>query len=115
MADHADGILITPSDTRAIVPTVQKARQAVLLRAVYGANPLKEQMVWFWLNHFSVYAPKARVRWTLVDYEQRVIRPHALGKFRDLVLATLKSPAMLEYLDNAQNARVISTRTTRAS
>jgi len=83
----------------------QQARQAVLLRAVYGANPLKEQMVWFWLNHFSVYAPKARVRWALVDYEQRVIRPHALGKFRDLVLATLKSPAMLEYLDNAQNAR----------
>ncbi len=83
----------------------QQARQAVLLRAVYGANPLKEQMVWFWLNHFSVYAPKARVRWELVDYEQRVIRPHALGKFRDLVLTTLKSPAMLEYLDNAQNAQ----------
>src|SRR6185312_11945475 len=46
-----------------------------------------------------------RIRWELADYEQHVIRPHALGKFRDLVMATLESPAMLEYLDNAQNAK----------
>src|SRR6185503_9467381 len=45
-----------------------------------------------------------RIRWELADYEQHVIRPHALGKFRDLVMATLESPAILEYLDNAQNA-----------
>ncbi|MEW9570772.1 DUF1800 domain-containing protein [Rhodanobacter sp. Si-c] len=84
---------------------MQEARQAELLQAVYGPNQLKEQLVWFWLNHFSVYAPKGRIRWELADYEQRVIRPHALGKFRDLVMATLESPAMLEYLDNAQNAK----------
>ena len=84
---------------------MQQARQAELLQAVYGTNQLKEQLVWFWLNHFSVYAPKGRIRWELADYEQRVIRPHALGKFRDLVMATLESPAMLEYLDNAQNAK----------
>ncbi|MDI3263037.1 MAG: DUF1800 domain-containing protein [Fulvimonas sp.] len=83
----------------------QQTQQAELLRAVYGANPLKEQMVWFWLNHFSVYAPKGRIRWEVADYAERVIRPHALGKFRDLVMATLKSPAMLEFLDNAQNAK----------
>ena len=84
---------------------MQEARQAELLQAVYGPNQLKEQLVWFWLNHFSVYAPKGRIRWELADYEQRVIRPHALGKFRDLVMATLESPAMLEFLDNAQNAK----------
>jgi uncharacterized protein (DUF1800 family) len=84
---------------------MQEARQAELLQAVYGPNQLKEQMVWFWLNHFSVYAPKGRIRWELADYEQHVIRPHALGKFRDLVMATLESPAMLEFLDNAQNAK----------
>lgn len=84
---------------------MQQARQAELLQAVYGPNQLKEQLVWFWLNHFSVYAPKGRIRWELADYEQRVIRPHALGKFKDLVMATLESPAMLEYLDNAQNAK----------
>ncbi|WP_233843180.1 DUF1800 domain-containing protein [Dyella sp. 2HG41-7] len=82
-----------------------EAQQAELLHAIYGPNQLKEQMVWFWLNHFSVYAAKGRVRWELADYEQNAIRPHALGKFRDLVMATLQSPAMLEFLDNAQNAK----------
>jgi uncharacterized protein (DUF1800 family) len=83
----------------------QEAQQAEMLHAIYGPNQLKEQLVWFWLNHFSVYAAKGRVRWELADYEQNVIRPHALGKFRDLVMATLESPAMLEFLDNAQNAK----------
>ena len=81
-----------------------QAQQAELLHAIYGQNQLKEQLVWFWLNHFSVYAPKGRVRWELADYEN-TIRTHALGKFRDLVMATLQSPAMLEFLDNAQNAK----------
>jgi len=84
---------------------MQEARQAELLQAAYGPNQLKEQLVWFWLNHFSVYAYKGRIRWELADYEEHVIRPHALGKFEDLVMATLESPAMLEYLDNAQNAK----------
>jgi uncharacterized protein (DUF1800 family) len=83
----------------------QEAQQAEMLHAIYGPNQLKEQLVWFWLNHFSVYAGKGRIRWELADYEQNVIRPHALGKFRDLVIATLESPAMLEFLDNAQNAK----------
>jgi uncharacterized protein (DUF1800 family) len=82
-----------------------EAQQAALLHAIYGPNQLKEQLVWFWLNHFSVYAGKGRVRWELADYEQNAIRAHALGKFRDLVTATLQSPAMLEFLDNAQNAK----------
>jgi len=83
----------------------QEAQQAELLQAAYGPNQLKEQMVWFWLNHFSVYASKGRIRWELTDYEQHTIRPHALGKFKDLLMATLESPAMLEFLDNAQNAK----------
>ncbi|MBB3227238.1 uncharacterized protein (DUF1800 family) [Luteibacter sp. Sphag1AF] len=83
----------------------QQAQQAQLLQAVYDERQLREQLVWFWLNHFSVFQQKGRVRWLVADYAQNTIRPHALGKFRDLVMATLKSPAMLEYLDNAQNAR----------
>ncbi|MFJ2363934.1 DUF1800 domain-containing protein [Pseudomonas sp. NPDC087697] len=83
----------------------EQAREAVLLRAVYGPNQLKEQLVGFWLNHFSVFQGKARVRVLTADYAEHTIRPHALGKFKDLVMATLKSPAMLEYLDNAQNAQ----------
>ncbi|PXV61736.1 Uncharacterized conserved protein, DUF1800 family [Dyella jiangningensis] len=84
---------------------LQQAQEIEMLHAVYGPNQLKEQMVWFWLNHFSVYGAKGRVRWVAADYVQNTIRPHALGKFRDLVMATLESPAMMEFLDNAQNAK----------
>src|SRR6202008_39624 len=75
-----------------------------LLRAVYSPAQLREQMVWFWLNHFSVHQYKADERWLIADYEEHAIRPHALGRFRDLVLATLEHPAMLQFLDNNQNA-----------
>jgi uncharacterized protein (DUF1800 family) len=75
-----------------------------LLRAVYSPSQLREQMIWFWLNHFSVHQSKANLRWLVGDYEERAIRPYALGHFKDLVLATLEHPAMLQYLDNSQNA-----------
>ncbi|MBY4732777.1 DUF1800 domain-containing protein [Cupriavidus pauculus] len=75
-----------------------------LLRALYSPAQLRAQMTWFWMNHFNVYAAKGQVRYSLADYEEQAIRPHALGKFRDLLMATVTSPAMLEYLDNAQSA-----------
>jgi uncharacterized protein (DUF1800 family) len=75
-----------------------------LLRAVYSPQQLQEQLAWFWLNHFSVYQGKANLRWLVGDYAEQAIRPHLLGRFRDLVLATLTHPAMLQYLDNAQSA-----------
>src|SRR5580700_4456010 len=75
-----------------------------LLRAVYSPGQLQEQMVWFWLNHFSVFQYKANLRWLVGDYEERAIRPHVFGHFKDLVMATLEHPAMLQYLDNNQNA-----------
>ncbi len=75
-----------------------------LLRAVYSPLQLQEQMVWFWLNHFSVHQNKANLRWLVGDYAEHAIRPNALGHFKDLVLATLEHPAMLQYLDNNQNA-----------
>jgi len=74
-----------------------------LTRAVESPWQLREQMTWFWMNHFSVFQGKANIRWTLAEYEETV-RAHALGKFSDLVVATVTSPAMLEYLDNAQSA-----------
>ena len=85
----------------------QMAYQAIreeLLRAVYSPSQLDEQLVWFWLNHFSVHEYKGNLRWLVGDYADHAIRPHVLGHFKDLVLATLEHPAMLEYLDNRQNA-----------
>jgi uncharacterized protein (DUF1800 family) len=74
--------------------------QAKLLRAIYSDRQLEEVMTDFWFNHFNVFAGKGPERLFLTNYEQDVIRPRALGKFEDLLLATAKSPAMLFYLDN---------------
>jgi uncharacterized protein (DUF1800 family) len=75
-----------------------------LLRALYSPNQLLEQMQWFWFNHFNVHQFKNNIRLLVGDYEERAIRPHALGKFRDLLGAVTVHPAMLRYLDNEQNA-----------
>ena len=77
--------------------------QSKLLRAVYSERQLQEVMTDFWFNHFNVFIGKGADRYLVTAYERDVIRPHALGKFRDLLLATAKSPAMLWYLDNWQS------------
>jgi uncharacterized protein (DUF1800 family) len=82
---------------------MRQAQTRSLLRDLYSRNQLKEQLTWFWFNHFNVHAQKADIRAFVGDYENQ-IRAHALGKFRDLLLATVIHPAMLQYLDNAQNA-----------
>ena len=81
-----------------------EAARREILRAVYSPAQLQEQLTWFWLNHFSVFQYKANDAWLVGDYAEHAIRPRALGHFRDLVMATLTHPAMLQYLDNAQNA-----------
>jgi uncharacterized protein (DUF1800 family) len=84
-----------------------RAKQAAsrsILRALYSPDQLRERMVWFWFNHFNVHQYKANLRVLVGDYEDRTIRAHALGKFRDLLVATLRHPAMLRYLDNTDNA-----------
>jgi uncharacterized protein (DUF1800 family) len=74
--------------------------QAKLLRAIYSERQFEEVMTDFWFNHFNVFVEKGLDRLMLTSYERDVIRPHALGKFEDLLVATAKSPAMLFYLDN---------------
>ena len=74
--------------------------QAKLLRAIYSDRQLEEVMTDFWFNHFNVFIGKGADRYMLTSYERDVIRPHALGKFEDLLVATARSPAMLFYLDN---------------
>ncbi|HTS34293.1 MAG TPA: DUF1800 domain-containing protein [Candidatus Solibacter sp.] len=79
---------------------VDELIQAKLLRAIYSERQLEQVMTDFWFNHFNVFVNKGADRVLLTNYEQDVIRPHALGKFEDLLVATAKSPAMLFYLDN---------------
>ena len=74
-----------------------------MYRALYSNRQLEEVLVDFWLNHFNVFNGKGQVRMLLTSYERDAIRPHVLGRFRDLLLATARHPAMLFYLDNWQS------------
>ena len=82
----------------------KEAMTRSVLRDLYSPDQLKEVMTWFWLNHFNVHSGKNNIRVLVGDYEDEALRPHALGHFRDLLEVTLRHPAMLSYLDNAQNA-----------
>jgi uncharacterized protein (DUF1800 family) len=104
--------IVNDDDKKAALQAYQQelnrlAREAAtrsMLRALYSPNQLQEQMTWFWMNHFNVHQGKRDLRAMIGDYEEQAIRPHALGKFRDLLAATAHHPAMLRYLDNEQNA-----------
>ena len=94
-------MLATQRKAQRVVADVQSAK---LARAVVSERQLQEVMVDFWENHFSVFAGKGQTRYFLTEYDRDVIRPNALGKFRDLLGAVAHSPAMLFYLDNWQSA-----------
>ncbi len=72
-------------------------------RSLYSPNQLHERMTWFWSNHFNVYSQKGDVKKFLSDYAEETMHKNALGNFRDILKASLKSPAMSYYLDNFQN------------
>jgi len=107
-----NGGALTRDDSAALQAARLRFRRMVeevpvshVARALLSDRQLEEVMTDFWLNHFSVFAGKgAREQFYLADYENRVIRPRVLGKFRDLLGAVAKSPAMLFYLDNWESA-----------
>jgi uncharacterized protein (DUF1800 family) len=74
-----------------------------IVRAAYSERQLQEVMTDFWFNHFNIFWPKGADRVLTTDFEMRAIRPNTLGKFKDLLMATAKSPAMMFYLDNFQS------------
>jgi uncharacterized protein (DUF1800 family) len=83
---------------------VEELSEQKILRAAYSEKQLEEVMTDFWFNHFNVFAGKGATQIYLTEYEREAIRPHVLGKYRDLLEATATSPAMLFYLDNWQSA-----------
>ncbi len=99
---------MTPQQKETVVallnPTLLVAGELLqtrLLTDLYSQRQLQAVMTDFWLNHFNVYLKKGQLApWYLVDYEQNVVAPRAMGKFEDLLVATAESPAMLFYLDN---------------
>ncbi len=81
----------------------QTLAKGKVYRAIESDRQLEEVLADFWYNHFNVDAGKGNVRLAVTDYDREAIRPHVLGKFRDLLEATATSPAMMLYLDNAQS------------
>ena len=82
---------------------MREAVEARLYRAIFGPRQLQEVMTAFWFNHFNIFAGKGLdMVWTGA-FEEQAIRPHTMGRFRDLLGATAHHPAMLFYLDNWQN------------
>jgi uncharacterized protein (DUF1800 family) len=79
------------------------AATRMLLRSLYSPDQLREQLTWFWFNHFNVHQHKGNLRVMVGDYEDR-LRRHALGRFRDLLIASATHAAMIRYLDNEHNA-----------
>jgi uncharacterized protein (DUF1800 family) len=90
--------LLAMNNPQAVI--TDELMQAKVLRSVYSERQLEEVMTDFWFNHFNVFINKGADRVLITSYERDVIRPRALGKFEDLLVATAKSPAMLFYLDN---------------
>jgi uncharacterized protein (DUF1800 family) len=84
---------------------IMELAQAKVLRAIYSERQLQEVMADFWYNHFNVFAPKGADKWLVTSYDRDVIRRHALGRFRDLLGATARHPAMLFYLDNWMSSK----------
>jgi uncharacterized protein (DUF1800 family) len=87
-------------DSKRPARIVAELGMSKVTRAIYSERQLQQVMDDFWFNHFNVFAGKGEDRYYLTSFERDVIQPHALGKFKDLVTATAKSPAMLFYLDN---------------
>ncbi len=104
---------VAPTDIRRKILLMNAPQQVVaydlleskLLRAIESNRQLAEELDDFWFNHFNVYYDKGSDRFLIPAYERDAIRPNVLGKFRDLLEATAKSPAMLFYLDNFQSVR----------
>ena len=97
--------LFQPAPEKRPIRIVAELQAARIMLAVESERQLQGVMVDFWFNHFNVHAAKGEVKWYLTSYERDVIRPHALGKFGDLLRGTAAHPAMLFYLDNWLSAR----------
>jgi uncharacterized protein (DUF1800 family) len=104
-----DTLKATPVSLKALYtrdprPVVEQLQGQKVIRAIYSERQLQEVMTDFWFNHFNVNWSKEGVQFVTTSYERDAIRPRALGKFKDLLLATAKHPAMLVYLDNAMSS-----------
>ncbi len=99
---HADSLELMDVTKARILEGLQAA---AVLRATYGANPLKERMSEFWADHLNIYAPKHDETFYIGTDLETVVRAHALGSFPEMIKASMNSSAMIGYLDNDRNEK----------
>lgn len=103
IADPDEALAARKADRSDLRAATARAADATLLRALSSRDQVRERLTWFWFNHFNVFRTKRNVAVVLGDYVDTALRPHALGRFHDLLVATVRHPAMLHYLDNFAN------------
>jgi uncharacterized protein (DUF1800 family) len=108
MASTEDGLRALHQDReqklqggdRKVPPLARENARLLVLHAVDTATPFRERLVWFWANHFTVSIRQGGTNAVAAAFMQEAIRPHVTGKFGDMLLAVMRHPAMLMYLDN---------------
>lgn len=84
--------------------TIWLTDSAATLRGVVDSEtPFRERLVWFWANHFTISLRRGELHAIAVAYVREAIRPHVTGRFCDMLLAVVRHPAMLWYLDNQES------------
>ena len=76
---------------------------ALVDQALTTQTPFRERLVWFWANHFTVSVRAGRTAAVIGDFVRTAIRPNVTGSFHDMLLAVMRHPAMLMYLDNGRS------------
>ena len=99
-----------PLDAAALIKldkgtVARELKGAAIYRAVHSRRQLYEMVVDFWTNHFNIYQTENMIYWLKTVDDREVTRAHAFGRFRDLLGASARSPAMLLYLNNAENKK----------
>ena len=97
---HADREQKLQGDDRKVPPLARENSRLLVMHAVNTAKPFRERLVWFWTNHFTVSIRQGGTNAVAAAFMQEAIRPHVTGRFGDMLLAVMRHPAMLMYLDN---------------
>jgi uncharacterized protein (DUF1800 family) len=98
--DRKNGLKPQPGESQGRI-MFRAQSEAEMANAVTTMTPFRERLVWFWTNHFTISLKRGEIAPLAAAFVEEAIRPHVTGRFEDMVLAVMRHPAMLIYLDNA--------------
>ncbi len=93
------------SDSTSYRRPLREVERAAFTRAIYSRRQLLELTVDFWHNHFNIFGElSARISASWHSWDRDVIRAHAFGNFYQMLYASARHVAMLQYLDNYRSS-----------